>query len=80
MKISRLKWISPILILVLFAFSGALVDGAKKSGGAATAPSKAPVSAEDTSIIEEVTTKQLERLLHDKDYVAVYWCKLLRGF
>lgn len=40
---------------------------------AAAAP--VPVSVEDTSVIEEVTAKQLERLLHDKDYVAVYWCK-----
>ncbi|KAJ8921401.1 hypothetical protein NQ315_003017 [Exocentrus adspersus] len=27
------------------------------------------------SVIEEVTAKQLERILADKDYVAVYWCK-----
>lgn len=26
--------------------------------------------------IEEVTAKQLERLLTDKDFVAVFWCKL----
>ncbi|EFN85930.1 hypothetical protein EAI_07853, partial [Harpegnathos saltator] len=26
-------------------------------------------------VIEEVTTKQLERLLNEKDFVAVYWCK-----
>lgn len=25
--------------------------------------------------IEEVTAKQLERVLEDKDFVAVYWCK-----
>lgn len=25
--------------------------------------------------IEEVTAKQLERVLDDKDYVAVFWCK-----
>lgn len=28
-------------------------------------------------VIEEVSAKQLERLLNDKDFVAVYWCKLL---
>lgn len=26
-------------------------------------------------VIEEVTAKQLERLLNEKDFVAVYWCK-----
>jgi len=26
-------------------------------------------------IIEEVTAKQLERVLNEKDYVAVFWCK-----
>lgn len=26
-------------------------------------------------IIEEVTAKQLERVLAEKDYVAVFWCK-----
>ena len=28
-------------------------------------------------VIEEVNAKQLERLLNDKDFVAVYWCKFL---
>lgn len=26
-------------------------------------------------VIEEVTAKQLERVLAEKDYVAVFWCK-----
>jgi len=26
-------------------------------------------------IIEDVTAKQLERVLNEKDYVAVFWCK-----
>lgn len=29
-------------------------------------------------IIEEVTAKQLEKLLREKDYVAVFWCKYPR--
>lgn len=28
-------------------------------------------------VIEEVNAKQLERILNDKDFVAVYWCKLI---
>ncbi|KFB35120.1 AGAP006452-PA-like protein [Anopheles sinensis] len=43
------------------------VDCAKK----APAPSAPPAAPEAT--IEEVSAKQLERLLEDKDYVAVYW-------
>lgn len=30
---------------------------------------------EASAVIEEVTAKQLERILNDKDFVAVYWCK-----
>lgn len=80
MKISRLKWMGPLVILVLLALFGGLAECAKKSSGSSASPVKAaaapvPVSVEDTSVIEEVTAKQLERLLHDKDYVAVYWCK-----
>lgn len=49
------------------------VESAKKSHSAAIpAP---PPEPEIEPIIEEVTAKQLERILHDKDFVAVYWCK-----
>lgn len=30
--------------------------------------------------IEEVTSKQLERVLAEKDFVAVFWCKCLLAF
>lgn len=32
-------------------------------------------SATQEPVIEEVTAKQLERILEEKDYVAVFWCK-----
>lgn len=32
-------------------------------------------AAHHDPVIEEVTAKQLERVLADKDYVAVFWCK-----
>lgn len=32
------------------------------------------------SVIEEVNAKQLERILQDKDYVAVFWCKWYHMF
>lgn len=78
MKISRLKWIGPLVILVLLALFGGLAECAKKSSGSSASPVKAAPAAapvEDASVIEEVTSKQLEKLLADKDYVAVYWCK-----
>ena len=28
-----------------------------------------------TDLIEEVNAKQLENLIQDSDYVAVFWCK-----
>ncbi|XP_073943326.1 hulk isoform X2 [Choristoneura fumiferana] len=40
--------------------------------GAASAARKAPVTKAEPQI-EEVTAKQLERVLEDKDFVAVYW-------
>ncbi|XP_049542265.1 uncharacterized protein LOC125955256 isoform X2 [Anopheles darlingi] len=46
------------------------VECAKK----AAAPPAAPASSSGSeATIEEVSAKQLERLLEDKDYVAVYW-------
>lgn len=38
-------------------------------------PATAAKKDTNSAVIEEVTTKQLERLLNDKDFVAVYWCK-----
>lgn len=35
-------------------------------------PPETPIAE---SVIEEVNAKQLERILQDKDYVAVFWCK-----
>lgn len=41
----------------------------------ATAAKKVADAATPSAVIEEVTTKQLERILNEKDFVAVYWCK-----
>jgi hypothetical protein len=40
------------------------------AGGGGTAG-----KVKDESVIEEVTAKQLERVLNEKDFVAVFWCK-----
>jgi hypothetical protein len=63
--------ISIAIFYFLFLIYPHNVDCAKKN----TASSASPVEHEPT--IEEVTAKQLERILADKDYVAVYWCKLV---
>lgn len=49
------------------------------SGSTTSAPDP-PAAAYRTKdhaepIIEEVTAKQLERVLNEKDYVAVFWCE-----
>lgn len=31
-------------------------------------------------VIEDVTAKQLDRVLAEKDYVAVFWCKYFKIF
>lgn len=41
---------------------------------AAAATARKPAAKHEPQI-EEVTAKQLERVLEDKDFVAVFWCK-----
>lgn len=65
-----------VLLLAVTSFPGP-VEAAKKATGAAAAapPPSAAVPVEHEPVIEEVTQKQLERILAEKEYVAVYWCK-----
>lgn len=49
------------------------VSAAKKPEAATGGGPAAKVKEE--SVIEEVTAKQLERVLNEKDFVAVFWCK-----
>jgi hypothetical protein len=65
---SRIKSIAALALICLSLVAIPSVECAKKSSSSASS------AAEPT--IEEVTAKQLERILADKDYVAVYWCKL----
>lgn len=46
---------------------------AKKAADSATPAAKEKKHSEP--VIEEVTAKQLERVLNEKDFVAVFWCK-----
>uniref|UniRef100_A0A1B0DR25 Uncharacterized protein n=1 Tax=Phlebotomus papatasi TaxID=29031 RepID=A0A1B0DR25_PHLPP len=69
----RSKWSSISLVCFLLAFTAfpGCVSGAKSKSGGDAPKVQAPVDP----VIEEVTAKQLERILQEKDYVAVYWCK-----
>jgi hypothetical protein len=66
-------WLAASLC-VLLAVVGPEVAFAKKAA-AAPPPAPAAKSGSDSAKIEEFTAKQLEKLLLDKDYVAVFWCK-----
>ncbi|KAG5678994.1 hypothetical protein PVAND_008603 [Polypedilum vanderplanki] len=61
---SRLKYIS--IFLILFALPAWVVECKKSSASVVSAEEHEPT-------IEEVSAKQLEKILLEKDYVAVYW-------
>lgn len=58
-----------VCLLLVAAFN--LASSAEKNKGAAGSGEEQKVEA----VIEDVNAKQFERLLEEKDYVAVYWCK-----
>lgn len=73
---SYLKFVAALVcILLAFVTFPTTVECAKKASAPST-PSA--TSSIHEPVIEEVTQKQLERILQDKDYVAVYWCKWSR--
>lgn len=53
----------------------ATVDAAAKAKSDEPSPRPKGGHKEAEPVIEEVNAKQLERLLNEKDFVAVYWCK-----
>ncbi|XP_037908220.1 uncharacterized protein LOC119649874 isoform X6 [Hermetia illucens] len=69
MHFSRLKVISLVVCSLLLLSSPGLVDCAKKGSSQGASPSPTLVEP----IIEEVNAKQLEKILNDRDYVAVFW-------
>lgn len=58
------RW--PLALAAVVLLAAATTDARK------SAP--APPTKQEPRI-EEVTAKQLERVLDEKDFVAVYWCK-----
>ena len=69
-RLRRWSWWLTLLIVTLTAIDG--VASAKKSSGPEEGGKK---GKEESAVIEEVTAKQLERVLNEKDFVAVFWCK-----
>ncbi|XP_039226758.1 uncharacterized protein LOC6528316 isoform X18 [Drosophila yakuba] len=70
MIITRLKTLS-LLVCALLALSfPGYVSGAAGNSKKGSQPVAPP---EPEAVIEEVNAKQLEKLLADKDYVAVFW-------
>lgn len=65
---SRLKYIATTVFTFLILFAIPVECGSKKSSSSAA-------TSEHEPTIEEVSAKQLEKILAEKDYVAVYWCK-----
>ncbi|XP_005191460.1 uncharacterized protein LOC101896609 isoform X8 [Musca domestica] len=74
MHFPRLKSLLTLVICSLFVLSfpeNVNCANNKKASPSVNSAPAAPVEPE--AVIEEVTAKQLEKLLNDKDYVAVFW-------
>lgn len=65
------------LLLLVTLFTAGQID-AKKSSSSSGKGDDVKAGAKEP-VIEEVTSKQLERLLNDKDFVAVFWCECRRN-
>ncbi|CAO1323981.1 unnamed protein product [Diamesa tonsa] len=71
MNCSRFKYITAVAFICFFALFTIPTSVECANNKKTSAPTTATIQHEPT--IEEVTAKQLERLLAEKDYVAVYW-------
>ncbi|XP_075167246.1 hulk isoform X3 [Haematobia irritans] len=74
MHFPRLKPLLTLVICSLFVLSSFPENVNCANNNNKKAPAPAPAApVEPEAVIEEVTAKQLEKLLGDKDYVAVFW-------
>lgn len=69
-RLRRWSWWMTLLIVTLTTIDG--VSAAKKPEATGGGPA---AKVKEEPVIEEVTAKQLERVLNEKDFVAVFWCK-----
>ncbi|XP_012276468.1 uncharacterized protein LOC105697598 isoform X2 [Orussus abietinus] len=73
---SAVPWSSTRVLHLLIAFlviPGCLLTGFSDAAKTKSEDSPRASRQKEDPVIEEVTAKQLERILHDKDFVAVYW-------
>ncbi|XP_017868169.1 PREDICTED: uncharacterized protein LOC108617049 isoform X5 [Drosophila arizonae] len=75
MTFTRIKTLTLLVCTLLALTFPGYVNCANKKGSqpAAAAAAAAAPPLEPEAVIEEVNAKQLEKLLADKDYVAVFW-------
>ncbi len=71
MRVTSWWTIMCLAVVVVSAEKAKPATGNKKAGGEEESD-----DAKVEAVIEDVNAKQLERLLEEKDYVAVYWCKI----
>lgn len=60
---------------VLFAFAKKESTSTSSKSADSVKAVNNPSTKHSEPIIEDVTAKQLEKILNEKDYVAVFWCK-----
>ncbi|XP_060651724.1 uncharacterized protein LOC132788368 isoform X1 [Drosophila nasuta] len=74
MTFTRLKTLTLLVCTLLaLSFPGYVNCANKKGSSSSSSQPAAAVPLEPEAVIEEVNAKQLEKLLADKDYVAVFW-------
>jgi len=69
-RVRRWSWWITLVIVTLTAID--VVSAAKRPEATGGGPAG---KVKEEAVIEEVTAKQLERVLNEKDFVAVFWCK-----
>lgn len=76
-RFSKWSWTHLLGVVIVALVLGVdVVAGAKKPPAPDNGQPPGSPAPKEESVIEEVSAKQLERVLNEKDYVAVFWCKL----
>lgn len=79
-RFSKWSWTYLLGVVIVALVLGVDVVAAaeKKSSAPANGQPPGGKPPKEESVIEEVSAKQLERVLLEKDYVAVFWCKFFK--
>ncbi|KAK6627928.1 hypothetical protein RUM44_010410 [Polyplax serrata] len=72
-RLTKWPWTLLLGLVVVALVLGVGLVEAKKSVGSPAAQAPAGAPAKEEPVIEEVSAKQLEKILNEKDYVAVFW-------